>query len=373
MALTVYNFSQIVSNIATAMQASATAALNFAAGSVLRAISEAVSGVVLWLQAVILQLLTVTRAATSVGTDLDSWGADYGFTRLAASASTGQVTFSRFTASTQAVIPVGATVQTTDGTQVFAVTTDTTNSAYSALLGGYVIPVSTAGVTVPVQASATGSGGNVQAATVTGMTTPIQGVDTVTNASAFTNGIDAETDPAFRVRFILYLASLSKATKTAVGYAVTSVQQGLNYTLTENQDYNGATDYGMFYVVADDGTGFPSSTLLTNVGNAIEAVRPLTSRFAVFAPVVLTANVAMTLATASGYTHSAVVAAVTTALQNFINGLPLGTSLPYTQLAGIAYEVPGVVNATGITLNSGTSDLTADARHKINAGSVTVA
>ena len=109
MALQVYNFSQIVSNIATAIQASASTALNFTAGSVLRAISEAVSGVVLWLQAIILQLLTLTRAATSVGADLDSWCADFGFFRLAARAATGQVTFSRFTATQQAVVPIDAT------------------------------------------------------------------------------------------------------------------------------------------------------------------------------------------------------------------------------------------------------------------------
>src|SRR6185312_6354663 len=178
MALQVYSFNQLVSNIATAIQASAAAALNFTAGSVLRAIAEAISGVVLWLQAIILQLLTLTRAATSSGSDLDSWGADYGFARLAADAATGQVTFSRFTPAIQAVVPIGATVQTTDGTQAFSVTLDTTNGAYSATLGGYVLPVSTSSVGVPVQAAVAGSGGNVQAATIAVLTTPIPGVDT---------------------------------------------------------------------------------------------------------------------------------------------------------------------------------------------------
>jgi uncharacterized phage protein gp47/JayE len=373
MALQVYSFSQLVSNIATATQASAKAALNYTVGSLLRAIAEATSGVVLWLQAIILQMLTLTRAATSEGADLDSYFADFGFTRLAADPATGQVTFSRFTPATQAVVPIGATVQTSDGTQGFAVTLDTTNAAYNATLGGYVLPVSTSSVNVPVQAAIAGSGGNVQAATIAVLTTPIPGVDTVTNASAFINGIDAESDPAFRARFVLYLTSLSRATKTAVNYAVTSVQQDVVNTLTENQDYNGTLDYGFFYVFADDGTGHPSSTLITNIGNAVEAVRPLCSRYGIFAPVVLTANVTMVLTTGAAYTHSAVVAAVTTALQNFINGLPLGTSLPYTQLAGVAYEVPGVVNATGILLNSGTADLVADQQHKVNAGTISVA
>jgi uncharacterized phage protein gp47/JayE len=372
MALQVFSFQQLVSNVATAMQASATAALNFTAGSVLRAISEAVAGVVLWLQAIILQLLTLTRAATSAGTDLDSWAADYGGTRLPASTASGQVTFSRFTSTLQALVPVGAKVQTADGTQQFSVTVDSTNGAWNAGLNGYVIPANTSGIGVPVQAVSPGTGGNVQAGSITILSTPIPGVDTVTNASGFTNGIDAESDPALRARFVLYLASLSKATSTAVGYAITSTRQGLDYTLTENQDYGGTTDYGYFYAVIDDGTGFPSDQLLADVGSAIDAVRPLTSRFGVFAPVVETANVAMALTTAANFDHATVVAAVSAALQDFINGLTLGSPLPYTRLAGVAYEVPGVVNATGILLNSGTTDLVATAKQKILAGSMTV-
>ena len=372
MALQVYTFNQIVSNIATAIQASAGAALNFTVGSVLRAIAEAVSGVILWLQAIILQLLTLTRAATSVGTDLDSWCADFGFFRLPAQSSTGQVTFSRFTATTQAVIPIGMNVQTTDGTQKFSVTLDTTNSAYNAGLGGYVIPVNTASVNVPVQDTVGGIAGNVQAASITVITSPIPGVDTVTNAAGFTNGVDAESDPAMRARFVMYLNSLSKATKAAIGAAIISVQQGLNYTLTENLNYDNSLHDGYFYVVVDDGTGHASSDLLNSVSNAVDTVRGFTINFGVFAPVIVTADVTMVLTTAAGYTHGAVVTEVITALQNFINGLTLGTSLPYTELAFIAYGVPGVTNVTGILLNAGTADLAATNKQRIVSGTMTV-
>jgi uncharacterized phage protein gp47/JayE len=371
--LQTYTLSQLVSNIATAVQGAASALVDFTVGSVLRAIAEAVSGVCLWLQAIILQLLTVTRASTSVGTDLDSWMADYNFTRLAAVASTGQVTFSRFTATQQAVVPVGATVQSSDGTQNFTVLLDTTNSAYNASLGGYVLPANTGSVTVTVQDQVAGSAGNVQAGAITVITTPIPGVDTVTNASAFTNGIDAETDAAFRARFQLYLASLSEATLAAVENAIAGVQQGLTYTVTENYDYNGTYDPGFFYIVINDGSGSPPSSLLNAVSSAINAIRALAIRFAVFAPVVVTANVSMTVTSAAGLVHSTIVGAVGTALQSFINSLPLGTSLPYTQLAAIAYGVPGVVNVAAVTLNSGTSDLTATNKEVIMAGVISVA
>jgi uncharacterized phage protein gp47/JayE len=370
--LQTYTFQQIVTNVATATQAACSSLLDFKVGSILRAVAQAVAAQMLWLQAIILQVLTLTRASTSVGTDLDSWVADYGFARLPATPSTGQVTFARFTASQQAVVPVGATVQTSDGTQTFAVTLDTTNSAYNAGLGGYVIPVNTASVNVPVKDSIGGTAGNVQASTITVITTPIPGVDTVTNASGFINGIDAESDAALRVRFVLYLASLSRATKTAIGSAVLGVQQGLNYTLTENQDYNGTTHNGYFYLVIDDGTGNAGTTLLASVNNAVEAVRGATIGFGVFAPVIVTANVTMVLTTAAGYNHSSVIAAVSTALQNTINSLTLGTALPYTQLASIAYDVPGVTNVTGILLNAGTADLAATNKQRIVAGTMTI-
>ncbi len=372
MALQVYTFSQLVSNIATAIQASASAALNFTAGSVLRAIAEAVSGVVLWLQAVVLQILTLTRASTSSGADLDSWCADFGFARLAARAATGQVTFSRFTATAQAVVPVDTAVQTADGTQKFFVTLDTTNSAYNESLGGYVLPANTADVNVPVQAVTAGVGGNVQAATVTVITTAIPNVDTVTNADAFLTGIDAESDAAFRARFVLFLASLSKATKTAIAAAVAGVQQGLNHTLTENADYSGTYKPGYFYVVVDDGSGAASAELLASVSAAVEAVRGFTISYGVFAPATLTANVGMTITSAAGYTHATVVGNVGTALANFLNSLTLGVSVPYTQLASVAYGVAGVQNVTAVTLNSGTSDLAATPKQRVVAGTITV-
>ncbi|QEL14796.1 baseplate J/gp47 family protein [Limnoglobus roseus] len=372
MALPTNTFNQIVSNIATAIQASASAALNFTAGSVLRAISEAVAGVALWLQAIILQVLTLTRAATSSGTDLDTWCADFGFFRLSALNSTGQVTFSRFTATAQAVVPINAPVQTTDGTQKFFVTIDTTNSAYSAGLGGYVLPANTTSVNVPVQAVTPGAAGNVHASTVTVITTAIPNVDTVTNTAAFLNGLDAESDAAFRWRFVLFLASLSKATKAAIASAVAGVQQGLNSTITENEDYSGAVDMGYFYVVVDDGTGFASSTLLASVNAAIEAVRGFTISFGVFAPSLLTANVGMAITSAPGYDHATVVGNVGLALTNFLNSLKLGVSVPYTQIASVAYGVAGVQNVTGVTINSGTTDLSADQKHRVIAGIMTI-
>jgi uncharacterized phage protein gp47/JayE len=365
-------FTDIVRGMVAAVQAGSTQLLNLTVGSVLRAILEANAGVCLWLQGLAAYDLTLSRFATSTGADADSWAADFGFSRLPAVAATGEVTFTRFTTTTQSVVPFGAVLQTGDGTQIFTVNVDPTNGAYSAPLGGYVIGIGTPTLTVEVTAQNAGSDGNVLANTITSMGQGISGVDTVTNSSAFTTGIDAETDAAFRARFVVYIASLSKATLEAVEAAIIDVQQGLQYTVTENFDYDGTYDPGYFYVVINDGSGTPPSQLRTNVANAIEAVRALGIRFGVFAPNVLTANLSMEITSAAGYDHPTVVGNVGLAVTSFINDLVVGQSLPYTQIISVAYGIAGVTNVTAVLLNSGTADLSATPKDTVRAGTIAV-
>ena len=216
--------------MAAAVQSGASTLLNLAVGSVLRALLEAVAATLLWLQGLVVYVLTLTRAATSSGADLDSFVADFGLTREPAVAATGTVTFTRFTTSGQALVPFGAAIQTADGTQNFIVETDSTNAAYNAGLGGYVLANTVASATVPAIAATPGSAGNVLAGSITSINQPIPGIDTVTNTAGLIDGLDAETDAALRSRFVLYFASLSKATLTAIESAIENVQQGLQYT-----------------------------------------------------------------------------------------------------------------------------------------------
>lgn len=359
MILNTQDFTTLVSNMVTSVQGFATQALNLTVGSVLRAILEAVAGIQLWLEGLILQVQSMTRAATSTGSDLDSWVNDFGVTRLPAVAATGEVVFSRYTATAQAVVPIGATVQNSSGTVVYTVIVDTTNANYSATLGGYVAASGTSSISVTVQCNTSGTVGNAQIGAITVITTPIVGFDTVNNTVAFTTGENAETDAALRVRFVAYIDSLYKATKTAVVAAIEGVQTGLQYVLVENTAYSGSTKLGYFYVVINDGSGSPPSSLLTAVYNAINAVRGLTIQFNVFAPVVVDVTVSMVITVQSGYTLATVEAAVASALQSYINGLTIGQSLYYTQLYAVAYGVTGVLEATGLTINGGTSDIAA--------------
>jgi len=376
------SFTQILTSFATVVQGQASSLVNFVTGSIMRAVGEGVAWISMWLQSLILNAIALTRAVTSSGADLDSWLAQFGFYRLAPTAASGQVTLSRFTYTQQAIVPVGSIVQTGDGTQQYQVIADTTNPAYSVTLGGFVIAAGTQTVTLTVVSITPGSNslslpdasGNVSAGVINALYQSIPFVDTVSNAIAFSNGVNAESDVSARIRFVGYLATLAKATRAAVLAAVAALGSNFVCTIAENITYGGVTQMGYFYVVVDDGTGAPSSGTLSTVYNAIDAVRPFTSTFGVFAPVVQNAVVSLSITTTStGAGHAATAAVVQLALLSYINTMKLGQTLSYFRIGQIAFDAStDVVDVLAVLLNGGTADFTATPQQVIKSTSVSV-
>jgi hypothetical protein len=364
-------FLQFVQDSVAAIQGAAAQLVDMTPGAIFRAFVDAYSLLALWIQGIALQTASLARFATSNGPDADSWGAQYGFARELGNPASGPVTFARFTPTAVATIQVGAIVQTQTGVQ-YQVIADTTQGAFNAGLNAYVIAAGVSSASVTISALVSGSSGNAGAGFINVLSSSIPGVDTVSNAAPFVNGTDPQTDPQYKAGFPLFLQSLSNATPAAIRRAVQAVGENVDFTYTENQSLAGVFQPGFFFVIADDGSGSPPSGFLTAIGNAIEAVRGDSVTYAVFAPTVATANVAMVLTTATGFVHATVVAAVIAALQAQINVLPIGADLPYNFLASIAFSVPGVINVTAITLNGGTTDLVTTASQIVKIGTAAV-
>ena len=369
MTITIRSTAQIVRGYAAAVQAATSNAISFVLGSLELARANAVAGVTMWLQSKIMQVLALTRASTSVGSDLDSWMADFGIVqREPAVAAVGTVTLSRFSATQQATAAPLAVLKTADGTQSFQIIADATQSAWDPALNLYVAAAGTASINVTVQALAAGTGGNIGAGTLTQIASALA-FDTATNASAFTSGVNAETDAALLARFQLALQGLRAALPTTAAAAIEGLQQGIQYAIVENQTLAGASKPGYFYVVINPYT----STLQSLVYGAVDAIaRGLGITFGVFAATQLAATVAVTITAASGYTLSAVEAAVQAAITAYIGAIPLGQGLSWSALYSVVWGVPGVASATGLTLNGGTSDLAGSPQQAIVAGTVTV-
>lgn len=368
------SFAVLVQSIAAGMQGRASAILDFKKGSTLRAISESTAGVTLWLQSLILKVLLTTRASTAQDSDLDSWMADFGLSRLSPSPATGAVTFSRFTATAVGFIPVGAQVRTGDLTQTYIVVADGVNANFSTGQNGYILPPGLSSIVLPITALEPSSSSNAAPNTITVIATALAGIDTVNNVGALTNGADAETDEAFRARFPLFIASLSKATNAAVLYAVQSLQLSVQAVVVENEDYSGARHPGTFYVVVDDGSGTPSQALLDQIGIAIELVRPLGVSYAVFAPQIVAATIAISVTSLPGYDHNVIVGLVAQAVKTYVNNLPLGASLEYLKIAQVALDASrGVGKITSLSLNGQRdTDLTVTAKNLIKISTLTV-
>lgn len=379
----------IVQGFAASVQAAASGLVDFSTGSIVRAISQAQAGIALWLQGLVLIELARTRLSTSpTDADADSFVADFfgpfadgvpaSFRRLGAVSSVGTVTFSRFTASGVAVVPApdpatglgGATVATQDGTQRFVVALDTANPAYNAGLGGYVMANGIGSVSVTANSLTTGAATNVIGGAINTITSPIPGVDSVTNASAFNNGQDTEATVDFENRFRARIAALREATPPTILSYVLGLRPGVKAVNVEGVNPDGSVHKGFFYVIVDDGTGSPTSTLLNAARAVIDQHRADGIEFSVIAPTVVTANVIF------GLTSTLIDASVDrviaiAAVRAYINSLDIGQKLFLTRLYQVAYDAsPTITDITALTINGSAADLAAPLPDVVKAGTV---
>ena len=367
MQLSLQDFTALVRIQAAAVGASARTLIDVSVGSVLRAVLEANASVALWIQWLIMEVLSTTRAATSSGADLDSWVADFGLARLPAVAAHGYARFGRATPGLATAIPVGALIRTgaTSSAQSFQVVANAAQAFWTG--SGYALAATATEILVPIQAVTPGRAGNVQAGVLQTLSTAIPGVDAVTNDYAATGGLDAETDAALRVRFGSFIDSRTRATEQAVIFAIQSVQQGLQFTISERVDSAAAIRPGHFTVVLDDGSGTPTDTLIAQVSAAIEAVRPVGGTFGVIRPVLLSAIVAFR---AIGSTNPVAVQA---AVGAYIMSLAIGGWLAVSKVVQVAHDAdPSVSSVIGVTLNGSSGDLAPPIFGRIVLGSVAV-
>ncbi len=381
MALPEKQFDELVNDQVAAIQASAGQVLDFSVGSILLAIVESNAGNTLWIEGLVTKLLAITRLTTSKGEDVDTFLAQFGLERLGAVNSTGEVTFSRFTPSVQAVIPAGTLDTITQGALVYSpasqvtysVYADASNPNYDPDLNAYVIPIDTSNATVPIVALTAGAIGNVLVNQITTISSVIIGVDTVTNDQPLTNGQDQESDDAAKIRFVLYINSLSKATKQALEAVIAGTEGVKRYKLVENEDVIGNTLYGFFYAVIDDGTGNASDTLLQNVQIALYATRGFTIGFSVYAPTPFPIGITATVTANGTIPADTVKANILSALQQYIISLGFDALIPYSRIPWVIYNAdPTVTDITSYTLNGSTIDITLSGRQIATVGTLSV-
>ncbi len=381
MPLPILSFQQLVDTQVAAMQASAGIVLDFSVGEVLLAAVESNAGNSLWLESTAEQLLAVTRLTTSTGNDVDTFVEQFGLSREPAVPASGAVTFSRFTANQIGTINVGGLVSSVANGISYAVGVDTDNTYYNPSQNAYLLPIGISSTSVPVTATTLGSVGNILANQITTLQSVFVNIDSVTNPSDFTNGANQESDAALKVRFVLYINSLSKATKLAIEAAILSVEGVVRFKLVENYDVNGNPLLGFFYAVIDDGTGNAPSPLLASVQSAVDLVRGFTIAFSIYAPDPVNIDVTAHVFTDASIPDATVQTASISALNTYITEQGFNALFPYSEIPRIIYDTnltlsgssfTPTVNVTNWTLNSGTSDVTLTGKEIAIPGTVTV-
>lgn len=388
MTLPIKSFNELVNDQVDVMQASAGVPLDFTVGSVLRALIESNSGNSLWLQALVMQLLAVTRLTTSSGNDVDTFVGQFGLTRNPATPATGNVTFSRNTTTVQANIQAATFVTNSQGQSVpvggalvaavvngvnYMVVPDSANPNYNPNTNSYVMLTGISSITVPVQAVTAGSVGNVFSNEITIIVSVIPNVDSVNNSQPFTNGVDQESDEALKARFVLYLNSLSKATKQALEAAIESVQGVERYKLVENENLDSSEHLGFFYTVIDDGSGNPPTSLKTQVESAIEPVRGFTIAYSVYLPTAFPISISVTVTSDESIPDSNLQQIVTTALNNYIAAQGFDALMPISKIPEIVYDASSaVINVTNYIQNGFALDIQLTGQEIATVGTTTV-
>ncbi len=371
MKLPLQDFTSLVRTSSAAVQSAAAGLIDLTVGSVLRAVIEANAALALWMQWLILQLLGATRAATSEGENLDTWVADFGVARLPGAPAAGNALFSRITPGRVASIPAGSLVRT-DGSSpaaTFTVVADPSHPAWAD--GAYHLAATGTAILLPVVATVPGAAGNVQPGAITLLASPLASIDAVVNPLPLSGGLDAETDAALRARFANFLDSRVRATPAAIAYAIASVRQGLRFTLDENHDTSGAPRPGTITVTVDDGTGHPSPALIADVAAAIEAVRPLGTAISLRAPVLLRADVALTLSPPSIRVDA--TGPITAAISAWIDELPIGAPLRVSRIVSLAFAAaPGLTDVSNVTISGLAADLVPPPHGLVRNSTITV-
>lgn len=343
------------------------------------ALFESNAVVAVFLESLLQAVVTMARASTATGTDLDSFVQDFGLTRLPASAAEGQATFTLSSPATQQVlVPVGTIVQTSGGAIQYQVIADTTQAGYSPSLNAYVIQPNTTSINATIQALIAGTSSNVQVGLLNQLGSNLTGVSGVSNAAAITNGLDAESDVALRTRFVNFLQSLRLATQQAITSAINSVQQGLKVLLVANTTPSNTPRVGFFTAVVDQGGATLSSSLQTLLTAAIQAATAFTISFAVVAPIATIANVSLTIrvnTTQVIETTSVIETNVTNAIEALINGLNIGDTLYVSDIIDVVINSDPNVIAVEVgtpTINGANADLVVDNFHEIIPGTINI-
>jgi hypothetical protein len=275
----------------------------------------------------------------------------FNFAPLPAVRAGNMVTLSIAVAAGQdIVIPKGSQVTTVASTTTPVKTYETTAAA--TLLAGQTT------VAAAVVCTSPGSTGNTGAGTIT-VVKGILGIDAVTNASALTNGADAESEADRVRRFQGYITTLAKGTDGALEYgAKTAVLTDESGAITERVTQALAVDIpaataGFADVYIYNGIGDTSSELITRAqaivngytdsnGVKIIGYKAAGVVVTVSAATEIAQDITLVITLLPGAIAADIIAKAEAAIAAYLGSLGIGETIIYHELVERMMTIDGV-------------------------------
>lgn len=305
------------------------------------------------------------------GPYLDEHGVTINLPRKDQVKATGEVTFTGTNGTLIATGTQVATVQTDPDADpvVFATTESATIAGGTAVLA--------------VEALVAGSAGNVGAGTVTTLASPLDGIASLTNASAMSGGADVESDDLYRERILLeYVAARGAGTQADY------VRWALSYPpigrVVVEAIWAGA---GTVRVIVTDQAGAPvSGTVVTGLQNLLDPVAgqglglaPIGATVTVATVTAVTVDVDAIVSLKTGYSFDgaggtiAVRTSIEQAIEDYIDKLNPGDDVILEHVSAQFFTVEGVYDVSGVELNGVATNVTITALQVARTDVVTLA
>ena len=261
----------------------------------------------------------------------------FGFSKQAGTKSVGEVVFSRNVATVDAVtIPIGTLISTPSGL-IYSTTTE-----------GVILSGETDSGDVSIQANDVGGNFKVPAHSISTMTTPVVGVDSVDNASSTTGGADEEDDNSFQQRFREYVLGLGKGNVYGLITAAKSITGVRSASAIEH--FPPLSDIYNVSLYVDDGAGNAPDEMIEDVLDIIlgdstatnPGYKPAGINLRVLGPTKVTVAIAVVITDTGDVSRTTISTNVAAAVTDYINNLQIGEDVIFNELVQRIMEVVGV-------------------------------
>lgn len=278
----------------------------------------------------------------------------FNFPALPPEPATGPIRVTITSSASAIVIPAGSVFTRPDGAVTYTSTADVTITAGNTYGD------------VPVTANTAGAVGNTASGTVFTPVSPPQGFVSASNLAAFSNGAEAETEDARKLRFNSYIRTLARATNEALIYGLkTTNLANANGSITERVISAAIVEPYLLDPVNNppalinayihNGAGSTSSALVTQAqkviygfydaqGNAVAGWKAAGVNVTVAAATEQTVAITANLTAASGYTEADLITAAQQVIATYIVGLAVGATAIRAEIIALVMGIEGVSN-----------------------------